>query len=69
MYFIFLVSFPPIESSPVPKRGPGRPPKPKGDIPHTNLVRTNQVNLPLKKRHKMVIDDYESGKYASKLFT
>ena len=56
----FSIVVPPLEASPQPKRGPGRPPKPKGDIPHTNLVRTNQVHLPIKKRHKMVIEEYAS---------
>ena len=42
------------------KRGRGRPPKSETEIPHTNLVRTNQMFLPLKKRHKMV-EDYNTG--------
>lgn len=45
------------------KRGRGRPPKSETEIPHTNLVRTNQLFLPLKKRHKMV-EDYSTGMLA-----
>lgn len=61
MFIVDLLNLP----SPVVKRGRGRPPKSETEIPHTNLVRTNEMFLPLKKRHKMVMEEHAEAEIAS----